>query len=129
MSANSYTSLRRQLISTESFFRKSCEQVFVLNRHVQETTRRFNSSDHKGNKVLRYSLRLRLSVLEGVRNMYYEFAAKQAAEIVELQRRILDVEQTAADDSDSDVSELSYGGTYTYDVNNVTDADDELELC
>jgi len=129
MSVNMSASIRRQLINTECCFRKSCEQVFVLNRQVQETTRRFNKAEQKNNKVLRYSLRLRLSVLEGVRNMYYELAAKKAADIVELQRRVLDIDVNSADDSDSDNSELTYDAIYSSEAADVQDDEDGLELC
>lgn len=121
--------LRKKLISAESYFRKACEQVFVLNRHVEETTQRFNDAEVLGNKVLRYNLRLRLSVLEGVRNMFYEFAAKKATEITQLQRHILNAHDfdVNADDSDSDVSELAFGATS--DTSDAIGAEDGLELC
>lgn len=131
MSINMDASIRRRLISTESYFRRACEQVYVLNGQIHETKRRFNEADDRQNKVSRYNLRLRLSVLEGVRNMFYEFAAKKAAEIVELQRHVLAADDMIlpTDDSDSEVSELAYSIGYASDTSGVPDDSDDLELC
>ncbi|KAL4218398.1 hypothetical protein ACF0H5_023134 [Mactra antiquata] len=110
--------LRHRLMTSERYFRRACEQVFILNRLVEETTVRFNIADARQNQITRYNVRLRLSVLEGVRNMFYEFAAKKAADIVELQRHILDAdadEEMITDDSDSDMSELAFGYQATSD--------------
>ena len=61
--------------------------------------------------------------------MYYELAAKKAADIVELQRRVLDIDVNSADDSDSDNSELTYDAIYSSEAADVQDDEDGLELC
>lgn len=141
MSMNVSLMLHRQLTDTERRFRKSCEQVIVLNHHVEEATKRFHDADRADNKISRYNIRLRLSVLEGVRNMYYEYAAKMASDIVDLQRRIMDVIDHRGfhasgsadflddidDDSDSDLSELAFGASALSDFEGSTDS--ECELC
>lgn len=110
MSVNMNADLRRRLRHSEIFFRRACAQVFLLNRQVEEATIRFHIADDAGNKVHRYNVRLRLSILEGVRNMFYEFASKKAADIVELQRCILDTDLLSDDgDSDSEMSDLMFG--------------------
>jgi hypothetical protein len=111
MSVNMNADLRQRLRHAEIFFRRACEQVFVLNRQVEEATLRFHDADAASNKVRRYNVRLRLSVLEGVRNMFYEYAAKKAADIVELQRCVLDADFSSddGDDSDSEMSDLMFG--------------------
>lgn len=112
MSVNMNADLRRRLRHSELYFRRACEQVFLLNRQVEETTVRFHVADDAGNKVHRYNVRLRLSILEGVRNMFYEYAAKKAAAIVELQRCILETDIVSDDgdgDSDSEMSDLMFG--------------------
>ncbi|KAH3876687.1 hypothetical protein DPMN_000535 [Dreissena polymorpha] len=76
----------------------------IISRHVEEATRRYQSVDQNVDKISSYSLRLRLSILDGVRNVYNEFAAKQAAENVELQQRVIDViisNDVTIDESDS----------------------------
>lgn len=111
MSVNMNPDLSRRLRHAEIFFRRACEQVFILNRQVEEATIRYLDSEASHNKVHRYNVRLRLSVLEGVRNMFYEYAAKKAADIVELQRLVLDADvfSDTSEGSDSEMSELMFG--------------------
>ena len=100
-------SLRQRLLEAEKLFRKACEQFTVLNRHVEELNVRFREADISGHRVLRYNIRLRLSVIEGVRNMFYEYAAMKSTEIIELQRRVLEDATAIDDDSDSDISDIA----------------------
>ncbi|KAH3711370.1 hypothetical protein DPMN_070879 [Dreissena polymorpha] len=86
-----HTNIRFQLKTAERHFRYACQQVMMISRQVEEVTRRYHGVDRTGDTISRYNIRLRLSILDGVRNMYYEFAAKKAAEIVELQQCVLDV--------------------------------------
>lgn len=117
--------LREDLCMAESLFRRACEQVFVLNKDIEKLTIRFDDAEAMGNKALRYHLRLRISVMEGVRNMYYEFAALKATVITELQHHVLAFDAHNDSSSDSDfLSELVYGSS-VQDV----DADDSFEFC
>ena len=130
MSINMNSILRHDLLSAELNFRKACQQVFVLNQQVEQTTTRYNEADAAENKVLRYNIRLRLSVLEGVRNMFYEYAAKKAADIVDLQNRVLESDSFISDDdSDSDLSEITFGYSYGSDDSDYVIAEDSLEFC
>ena len=100
------SALRDDLSVAEHHFRRACEQVLVLNKEVEQLTNKYNEADATDNKTLRYRLRLRISVMEGVRNMFYEFAAIKASVITQLQQCILASEEK--DDSTSD-DELVYG--------------------
>ena len=86
MSVNIKEALRDDLYVAERLFRRACEQVFVLNKEVAKLSNRYNEAELTGNKTLRYQLRLRISVIEGVRNMFYEYATQKANVISELQR-------------------------------------------
>ena len=94
---------RQSLEIAESHFRKACEQVIVMNRQIKDLTDRFEEAESTGNKTMRYKLRLRLSVIEGVRNMFYEFAAQKAVTITQLQRLVLAYD--AGDMSDADMTD------------------------
>ena len=122
MSINMNAALRDDLCAAESLFRRACEQVLILNKEVEKLTNRYNEAEATGNKPLHYQLRLRISVIEGVRNMFYEYAAQKANVITELQRHILAADVDSS--SDSSFSELVHGSGYD-DV----DADDSLEFC
>jgi hypothetical protein len=39
-------------------------------------------------KSFRYTQRLQLATVEGIRNMFYEYAVKQAKEVARLQKQI-----------------------------------------
>ena len=80
------SALRDDLCVAEYQFRRACEQVLVLNEEVEQLTNKYNEALAAANKTLRYRLRLRISVMEGVRNMFYEFAAMKASVITQLQR-------------------------------------------
>ena len=95
--------VREDLIVAERQFRRACEQVLILNKEVEHLTRRYDTATTIGNKTVRGQLRLRISVAEGVRNMFYEFADHKATIITQLQRLILATD----DDEDSRDVELS----------------------
>ena len=82
--------------------------------------KRYESATTRGNKTLRDQLRLRISVAEGVRNMFYEFADYKATVITQLQRLVL-----ATDDNDDDSSDVELSAM----MNDASiDADDSLEF-
>ena len=85
MSVNIQEALQDDLRAVERRFRRACMQVFVLNKEVEKLKNRYIEAEVTGNKTLRYHLRLRISVIEGVRNMFYEYAAQKADVITELQ--------------------------------------------
>ena len=119
MSINMNTAVREDLIVAERQFRSACEQVLILNKEVEHLTKRYETATTIGNKTLRDQLRLRISVAEGVRNMFYEFADVKATVITQLQRLIL-----ATDDDDSSDVELSAMMNQSS-----IDADDSLTFC
>ena len=116
------TAVREDLILAERQFRRACEQVIILNKEVEHLTKRYESATTFGNKTLRDQLRLRISVAEGVRNMFYEFADHKATVITQLQRLILATE--VDDDDDSSDVEL----TAMMNETSIDDADDSLEF-
>ena len=120
MSINMTAALRDDLDAAESLFRRACEQVLILNKEVENMTSRYSESEQRGNKALCYQLRLRISVIEGVRNMFYEYAAQKANVIKELQRHIL-----AVDDSDN----MSNNSSFSEFATDAVDVDDSLEFC
>lgn len=68
---------RTELQQTEIRFRKACNQINLLNRKMESIHKRYNCAKKNNHRVFRYKLRLRLAVVEGLRNMYYEYANKK----------------------------------------------------
>lgn len=77
---------RFSLVDSERRFRRACEQIVLLNQKLEELQRRYNRAKDINQKSFRYSLRLRLSVLEGIRNTYFDYAHAKAEQVGELRR-------------------------------------------
>ena len=69
--------MKNELQQTEIRFRKACNQINLLNRKMESIHKRYNCAKKNNHRVFRYKLRLRLAVVEGLRNMYYEYANKK----------------------------------------------------
>lgn len=95
----------RQLAQTERKLIRSCEHVILLNDKIRGLTKRYKSAREEGFKSFRYNLRIRLAAVEGVRNMYYEYARDRAEEVAELRKELYDqnVEIVTASDDESDL--------------------------
>lgn len=66
-------------------FQRACAQVLLLNNHVHDLQTRYDRAVQDNRRQYRYTLRLRLCTVEGLRNMYYEYACQSADEIEALE--------------------------------------------
>ena len=66
-------------------FRRSCRQIMLLNHRIKDKQARYDRAYKINQRSWRYSLRLQLATLEGMRNMFYEYAYKRADELEALQ--------------------------------------------
>ena len=80
-------SVDERIESVSDRFQLVCSQLRILNRHIGEIQHRYKVADQKHQKSFRYSIRIRLCVLEGVRNMHYEYALKLADTLDQLRTR------------------------------------------
>ncbi|KAH3770177.1 hypothetical protein DPMN_171460 [Dreissena polymorpha] len=113
--------LIEKIVDAERCFRRACSQIVVLNRQLADLQSRYDMAMKQHARAFRYSLRVRIAVLEGVRNMFYEFASMKADLIVELRKEIQrEQEQCDHDESLDD----SY---YVYDDDEYDLSDSELE--
>lgn len=105
---DSVTGMKTELQQTEIRFRKACSQINLLNRKMESIHKRYNCAKKNNHRVFRYKLRLRLAVVEGLRNMYYEYANKKASRVVELRRELYNenVQVVEQDESEFDDSEM-----------------------
>ena len=66
-------------------FCKACQQIRILNHRIKDKQVRYNRAYKVNQRSWRYSLRLQLATMEGVRNMFYEYAYQRADELEALQ--------------------------------------------
>ena len=74
------------LQDAETKFRKACDQILLLNKHMDDFKDRYSQAKNDNYRGFRYILRLKLSVIEGVRNMYYDFAYMKAEKVAALRQ-------------------------------------------
>ena len=97
-------------------FRLSCTQLIHINNLIEETEVRYNRSQQVNRRSYRYILRLKLCTLEGVRNMFYEYAYAKADELEKMQLELYNrtgiawsdalAEESDAEGSDDDEVEI-----------------------
>ena len=73
------------LMKTNIQFESVCEQILFLNQRMQYLETRYARASRVRNKSALYSLRLQLSTLESVRNVFVEMATRKADRLVSLE--------------------------------------------
>jgi hypothetical protein len=91
------------LIEAENKFIKACQQISVIDRKLQALHHRHRLANATGNRAMRYTIRLTLVTIEGVRTAYYEYAHMKADEIADIRKELAKREATdSSSDSDED---------------------------
>ena len=67
-------------------FRRSCDHINLLNNRIDAMQSRFDCASADSQRTFCYNIRLRLATLEGVRNMFQEYATRVADKLDSLQR-------------------------------------------
>ena len=101
--------LAKQMIlkRTQHQFRRACDQIVLLNQKMEFVLHRYHRARDIGARSFRYKLRLRLAVVEGVRNMFYEYANRKALNIVNLRRSLFgEIVEIVTDDDYEDVVDM-----------------------
>lgn len=92
------------LVDSERRFKRACEQIVQLNYSLDALQQRYNKAKKDNNKSFRYSLRLRIAVVDGMRNMYYDYAHNKAETIADLRREMFgEVVDIVSDDATADM--------------------------
>jgi hypothetical protein len=73
----------------------------MLNRKIEDMQVRYDRAFADGRRSFRYSHRLKLATLEGMRNMYYEYACRRADELEKMQDTLIQ-HGLVSDDNPSD---------------------------
>ena len=72
-------------------FRRACAQVVLLNLRIEDAKTHYLRARATGNLAFRYSYRMKLTSLEGVRDALYDFAVVKCEEIEALQAHLREV--------------------------------------
>lgn len=113
------TAKRIILRRTQHNFRRACDQIVLLNRRMEGVLYRYHEARTQTNRSFRYKLRLRLAIVEGIRNMFYEYANRKAYEIVSLRRDLFgEIVEVISDESAAD-------NFYAADDNTIEDLDSD----
>lgn len=94
-----------RLNDAEQKFDKACQQIIVLDQQVRDLETLYKRAVKSKKNAFRYNLRLKLSVITGVKMMYHHYAGTQAEEISRV-RRILSGYFENNNDSESDTPEV-----------------------
>ena len=89
-----------ELMETERKFRRACEQIVTLNGRMAAMKGRYERAKQENRRSFRYTLRLQLAVVEGVKNVYYDYAQFQAEKINKLRQELYGEETQGGDSSD-----------------------------
>ena len=73
----------------EAKFEKACSQLTMLNAKIAEIQLRYDRAAAINRRSFRYSLRIQLVEMEGVRNMYYQYAKTKAEQLDFMKHQIL----------------------------------------
>ena len=93
---------RFSLMDSERRFKRACEQIVQLNYKMSDLQSRYSTAKKENHRSFRYSLRLRLAVVEGLRNMYYDYAHNKAQTVANLRREMFGEEVHIISDDMSD---------------------------
>lgn len=91
----------RDLKRKESKLTAIIRQIRVLDEYISGLNFRINAARRDGNHCFRYTLRMRIGVYEGVRNMMYEYARSLAIKISDMRRLLFNQHAQIDDVTDS----------------------------
>lgn len=85
--------LQNELIICSKKFRRACRQLLILNEEIDCLQCRYERAEAENQRSFRYSLRLRIATLEGVRDAYQEYAIRisHGLQGLQAQRIIMDL--------------------------------------
>ena len=83
--ANAAHDLIKKIQHVDRKFRRARKQILVLNSQIESLIVRYQRSSQEGKKAFRCATRLQVTTVEGVRNMFYEYARLQCQDMDDLQ--------------------------------------------
>lgn len=71
-------------------FKLVCRQLVLMNNQIAEVKKRYERAVANNRRSFRYQHRLRLVTLEGVRNMFWEYAQDRADRLDDMQDKLME---------------------------------------
>ena len=91
-SFNDYTNMESEvqdrLQDVELKFKKACQQIILLDQQIRDLEVRYKRAVKNKKNSFRYNLRLKLSVVTGVKMMYHHYASTKAEDIQRMRRQL-----------------------------------------
>lgn len=95
---------RQELMFIERYFQSACEQILLLDQRIRELKVRCERARQQQLRPFQYNLQLRLTVMEDIRNVYYNYASQKCGRICQLQRylygQVLEIVYTSDDNNE-----------------------------
>lgn len=92
------------LQKSEFQFNNACNELAAFNQRLDDIQARYNRAHRDNQRTFRYSLRIQLSVLEGIRDMFIHYAHAKADLVMSLRAQAWSEEETDMDtDEESDL--------------------------
>ena len=82
--------LAKQVTRLESHFDTACQQVLVINSKIDALETRYNRATSNNMRTHRYSLKIKLSAHEGIRNMLVQYATLKFEELRDIHVQMKD---------------------------------------
>ena len=79
-----------QMRESDRRFQRACRQLVLLNNRLEDLNTKYRRCRRNNMRGLRYGVRLQLSTVEGLRNMFYEYACQRADELEEMQQCLVE---------------------------------------
>ena len=76
------------LTDAQQKFDKACQQIVLLDQQIRDLEVRYRRAVKNKKNSFRYNLRLKLSVVTGVKMMYHHYATTKAEEIHRMRRHL-----------------------------------------
>lgn len=86
-----------------SKFHRVCSQVVLLNNKIVDYQTRYDRALERGQRSLRYVLRLQMMSVECVRNCVYEYAHRTGQQIEQMQEHLIQAGLMQEDYTDEDM--------------------------
>ena len=74
----------------ERRFLLCCQQINLVDQKLDALQVRYIRASRDEHRSVRYSLRLQIATVEGVRNIFYQYAKVKGAEIARIRRGVFD---------------------------------------
>ena len=109
MQTKAGSSIEARIKAMDRKLRKCSQQIILLTNALDQLQCKFELAGQQDNAVFLYNLHLRMSTVEGVRQMMYSYASKLGQELDTLHRVVMAVEgDHLYEDSEEEYSDTEY---------------------